>query len=76
MRGAWLRKNGVPYSESVVLTEYFDRFPTAGGDEWFVVTSVVADPKYLTQEFVTSSHFRRERDGARWDPAACTPLKP
>ena len=71
MSGGWLRKNGVPYSESTTLTEYYDRFPTPGGDQWLVVTTVVADPKYLNQEFVTSSHFRREADGAKWDPTPC-----
>ncbi len=45
LSGAWLRKNGVPSSESAVLTEYVDRFPAPGGDEWFVVTSVVARPE-------------------------------
>jgi hypothetical protein len=71
LSGGWLRRNGVPYSESTTVTEYYDRFPAPGGDEWLVVTTAVADPKYLTQEFVTSSHFRREADGAKWDPTPC-----
>jgi hypothetical protein len=62
----------VPYSEETTLTEYYDRFPV-DKDEWLVVTTIVADPKYLTQDFVTSSHFRREADGAKWEPTACTP---
>jgi hypothetical protein len=67
----WLRRNGVPYSEQTVLTEYFDRFPSTNGDQWFVVTTVVNDPKYLTQEFVTSSHFKKEPDAAKWSPSTC-----
>ena len=68
----WLRKNGVPYSENAVVTENFDRFKSPNGDEWFVVTTVVNDPKYLQQEFVTSSHFKKEADGSKWSPAPCT----
>ena len=73
LSGGWLRKNGVPYSESATVTEYYDRF-SVGRDEWMVVTTLVADPKFLTQEFVTSTHFRREADGAKkWDPTPCKP---
>lgn len=67
----WLRRNGVPYSESTTLTEHFDRFKAPNGDEWFFVTTIVNDPKYLAQEFVTSSHFRKEPDGAKFSPAPC-----
>ena len=69
----WLRKNGVPYSENAVLTEYFDRF-TDGASEWFAVTTMVEDPVNLTMPFVISSHFKKEADGSRWTPSACKPL--
>ena len=71
LRQGWLRKNGVPYSENTVVTEYFDRFKSTNGDEWFFVTTVVNDPKYLQQEFVTSSHFKKEPDGSKWSPSTC-----
>ena len=71
MSGGWLRRNGVPYSENAVLTEYFDRFPAPNGDEWLVVTTVVSDPKYLTQDFVTSTHFKKEPSDAKWAPTQC-----
>jgi hypothetical protein len=69
----WLRRNGVPYSEHAQVTEYYDRFPTPDGNEWFVVTTVVHDPMYLRGigDFVTSSHFRREPDGSKWHPKPC-----
>jgi hypothetical protein len=69
--GGWLRRNGVPYSENAVVTEYFDRFPVPNGGEWFVVTTVVDDPIYLLRPFVTSSHFRREMDDSKWLPRPC-----
>jgi hypothetical protein len=68
---AWLRRNGVPYSEQTTVTEYFDRFKSTNGDEWFFVTTIVSDPKYLQQEFVTSSHFKKEPDGSKWSPTMC-----
>jgi hypothetical protein len=71
LSGGWVRRNGVPYSEDTVLTEYFDRFAAANGDEWLVVTTIVRDPRYWTGDFITSSHFRKERDGSKWDPTAC-----
>ena len=71
MRGGWLRKNGVPYSASAGLTEYYDRFAAPNGDEWLVVTTIVNDPTYLNQDFVTSTHFKKEADGAKWAPAPC-----
>jgi hypothetical protein len=67
----WLRRNGVPYSDQTTLTEYFDRFAAPTGDEWLVVTTIVDDPLYLTDHFVTSTHFRREPDGSHWNPQPC-----
>jgi hypothetical protein len=71
MRAGWLRKNGVPYSASANLTEYYDRFAAPNGDEWLVVTTIVNDPTYLNQDFVTSTHFKKEADGGKWAPAPC-----
>jgi hypothetical protein len=71
MSGGWLRRNGVPYSQNATLTEYFDRFRAPNGDEWLAVTSIVSDPQYLNQDFVTSSHFKKEADGSKWAPRAC-----
>jgi hypothetical protein len=67
----WLRRNGVPYSDAAVVTEYFARFAAPNGDEWLMVTTIVDDPRYLTQRYVTSSHFRREPEGGRWNPRVC-----
>jgi hypothetical protein len=71
MRPGYLRKNGVPYSANAALTEYFDLSPSPGG-QILVVTSVVDDPRYLVQPLVLSSHFRKEADGSKWDPTACS----
>jgi hypothetical protein len=67
----WLRRNGVPYSEDAVVTEYFARFGAPNGDEWLMVTTIVDDPRYLTQRYIVSNHFRKEPEGGRWNPRAC-----
>jgi hypothetical protein len=72
LRAGYLRKNGVPYSENAVLTEYFDIAPQRNGDQWLVVTAIVDDPKYLTQSFVVSSQFRKLADARGWDPTPCS----
>jgi hypothetical protein len=71
MTAAWLRKNGVPYSENAVMTEHWDRFTAPNGDEWINVTTIIEDPTYLNQPFVTSTHFKKEPDGSKWAPAPC-----
>jgi hypothetical protein len=73
LSGGWLRRNGVPYSDETTMTEFFDRFKAPDNAEWLVVTTIVNDPKYLAQEFVTSTHFRREPNAAKWDPTPCKP---
>jgi hypothetical protein len=72
MRPGYLRKNGVPYSGNAVLTEYFTRTRESNGDEWLVVTTIVEDPQYLDQPFITSTHFKREPNGSKWNPTPCT----
>jgi hypothetical protein len=71
-RAGYLRRNGVPYSESASITEYITRLPAhPNGDEWLHVVTIVEDPTYLTQPFYTSTHFKREADGSRWNPTPC-----
>ena len=72
MRAGYLRKNGVPYSADAVLTEYFDRVEFEGVD-YLILTSIVDDPAYLSDTFITSEQFKLERDGSKWNPQACTP---
>jgi hypothetical protein len=72
LRPGYLRKNGVPYSANAVLTEYYDRHNEPDGTEWFTVTTVVNDPEYLAVPFVTSSDFRKEPDGSKWNPTPCS----
>jgi hypothetical protein len=72
MKAGYLRKNGVPYSDAARVTEYFDLSPMPGNAQLIVVTTIVDDPRYLTQQFVVSSQFKKEADGSKWDPTPCS----
>lgn len=68
----YLRKNGVPYSANARLTEFWDHVAEPNGTRWIVITSIVHDPKYLLVPFTTSLQFKKEGDGAKWDPTPCS----
>jgi hypothetical protein len=68
----YLRKNGVPYSANAKVTEYYSVTHEPNGDQWLIITTVVDDPLYLQQPFITSTHFKKEPDGSKWRPTPCT----
>jgi hypothetical protein len=39
--------------------------------DWFVVTTVVEDPQYLTGPFITSSNFKKEPNDSKFKATAC-----
>jgi hypothetical protein len=72
MKPGYLRKNGVPYGPNTVLTEYYDRLNEPNGDTWLIVKTIVDNPQYLTQPFITSTNFKKIPDASGWNPSACT----
>ena len=71
-REGYLRKNGVPYSESATITEYMHRLPAhPNGDVYMNVMTIIEDPRYLTQPFYTSTHFKLEPDASKFAPTPC-----
>jgi hypothetical protein len=72
LRAGYLRKNGVPYGERATVTEHFDVAPLAGDGRLLLVTTIVEDPEYLTGPYIVSPHFKKEPDGSKWDPTACS----
>jgi hypothetical protein len=72
IRPGYLRKNGVPYSANTTMTEYWDLSKESNGEEWIEITTLVDDPTYLQEEWVTSLHFKKEPNGSRWDPSPCS----
>lgn len=73
---SYLRNNGVLFSPNAVLTEYYDVHKASDGNDYMLITSVVDDPQYLYVPWVTTNHFRREPDGAKWDPHPCELILP
>ena len=72
LRSGYLRKNGAPYSANAVVREFYDLFTERNGDTWFVVTTVVEDPTYLTEPFVTSSNFKKQPNASGFNPTPCS----
>ena len=72
LRAGYLRKNGVPYSENAVLTEYFDVYKRPNGEELLTITTVIEDPQYLRTARLVAPVFKKEPNGAKWDPTPCS----
>jgi hypothetical protein len=72
LKAGYLRKNGVPYSENALLTEYFDILKERNGDVMLVVTTVVNDPQYLREPFIITTHFKKQANDAGWNPTVCS----
>jgi hypothetical protein len=71
LKPGYIRKNGVPYSANAKVTEYYSRTNEPNGDSWLIVTTIVDDPMYLAQPFITSTHFKHQADATGWAPSAC-----
>jgi hypothetical protein len=72
LRPGYLRRNGVPYSEETMMTEYWDVFKEPDGTDWLVITTTIEDPQNLQMPYQTSPAFKREPDGSMWDPSPCS----
>jgi len=72
LKGGFLRKNGVPYSDKTTVTEYFDLMKEPTGDPMFVVTIITSDPMYLSRNFVITSQYKKEASDAKWKPTDCS----
>jgi hypothetical protein len=75
MTPGYLRTNGVPYSADATLIEYFDRIEDEG-TTYLILTSIVIDPTYLQDQYVTSYEFKLEPDGSKWHPQPCRIVPP
>ena len=71
LRPGYIRKNGAPYSDRTVVTEYFDLNALPNGDQWLTITTKIEDPVYFTRSFITSSDFKKLPGAAGWNPTPC-----
>jgi hypothetical protein len=67
----YLRKNGVPYSDKAVLTEYVNLLDGQQRENYIAVTALVDDPVYLNGPFVRTYNFKKIPDATGWDPTPC-----
>ena len=72
LRPGYLRKNGIPYSAQTAMTEYWDLIDDPPGEQRILLLLVVEDPVYLQQPWIVPVHFKKESDGAKWDPTPCS----
>lgn len=73
----YLRPNGVPYSDQATMQEYIHTFTLPdGGDSWLIVTTVISDPVYLTQDMIMSTQFKKENSRRGWEPRDCEIMPP
>ena len=71
LRPGYLRKNGVPYSATTTMTEYWDLITEPSGEQRILLLIVVTDPVYLAQPWTVPVHFKKEPNGSKWDPTPC-----
>jgi len=67
MSGGYLLSSRTNYTDEAVLTEHFT-YHSDFGAQYFTVTAVVDD---LGRSNITSSTFRKEPNGTRFNPTDC-----
>jgi len=72
LRAGYLRKNGVPFSENAFMTEFYNLIVEDDGNQYLVIQTFVADPRYLTAHFVRTMQFKREPDASKRNPVPCS----
>ncbi len=71
IRPGYLQRNGVPYGENALVTEFFNHTKEPNGDEWLIVTTTVEDPQYIAARWTRSSHFKKLPANATLTPQSC-----
>ncbi len=71
MKPGYVRRNGAPYSDKAVVTEYWEMRTLPNKDQWLTITTKVDDPVYFTRPYLTSSDFKKLPGAAGWNPTPC-----
>src|SRR5580765_7988074 len=64
LRPGYVRRNGVPYSASATLTEFYVRLVDKNGQEYLALTQMLDDPQYFQPAYVKTYEFKKQRDAA------------
>ncbi|HIC29820.1 MAG TPA: hypothetical protein EYO85_10355 [Rhodospirillales bacterium] len=68
----YIRKNGAPFSDQTIVTEFYDLHSMHNGDQWLSVTTTVDDPVYFSRPLYTTTDFKMLPDDEGWDPTPCS----
>ncbi|HWG77128.1 MAG TPA: hypothetical protein VN660_10105 [Steroidobacteraceae bacterium] len=74
LKAGYIRKNGIPYSESTKLLEYYDVIQDGSGSRLIMLTSDITDPVYLYYPYISTSQFLQQPSAAGWEPSACSAI--
>jgi hypothetical protein len=55
-----------------MLTESWDLYERQNGEQWLTITTQVEDPRNLRTPRIVAPLFKKEPDGAKWDPTPCS----
>ena len=69
-------KMGCRTARAPSLASIFNDACLSNGDGWLVVTTAVDDPRFLQQPFYTSTNFKREPNGSKWNPCPAKLTRP
>ena len=72
LRPGYIRKNGAPYSDKTVVTEYYDVNTMPNSDLFLTITTKVEDPVYFTRPYVTTTDFKKLPNATGWNPTPCS----
>jgi hypothetical protein len=72
LRAGYVRKNGVPYSDQAVVTEYYDVNTLPNGDQFLTITTRVEDPVYFRAPYITTTDFKKLPNATGWNPTPCS----
>jgi hypothetical protein len=72
MLPAYLRRNGIPYSEDAVQTEYYDLIQEPDGSRMLIVTTEMTDPVNLQFPLMLSAQFKKQTDASGWESTPCS----
>jgi hypothetical protein len=71
MKPGYATRNGVPFSNTATLTEYYDLVKQKNGVEYLILTSSLDDPTYMSQPMWTATHFKKQADARGFTPVGC-----
>ncbi|HET9220354.1 MAG TPA: hypothetical protein VFR18_25465 [Terriglobia bacterium] len=71
MKPGYATRNGIPFSNTAILTEYYDLVKQKSGVEYLILTATLDDPTYMSQPMWTATHFKKQGDATNFTPVSC-----